>query len=698
MTRQHTRTIPSFFSFRIYFVSTLMYFMLVAPFAGFLFIQSIPDLMEKKNFLTENGIEHAKDTLFKLSEKDKGLNLSATVEPPSGEAASGTGENPAYKDPQNDMLSRSFGFLMMVTLPLSFLLGFLFNYPFKRYLRRKHKGKVISEKLFAFCKKFILKTPLINAAILGSAFIATLIFMISLMIQNPEYASASTPLFNRFFSISLFASLLTILFVYYWQKHRVHIKYLEYHFSREELRKRIFRARMGRIKNRFWISSAMTTLLPLSIVIVYLIMSFTRIKDLALSSLSEEQVKILFGRYASMIQQVMSNDNALDNIGQMYFVNVMDGLIMTVGIGSGIVASLVYILLFVKWTTIDIVYPVKELIYNMQKTGQGKSVNYTVVRSNDEIGELAERFNEMTGQIEQYISKIEKMNKAYSRFVPKQFLEFLKKDNITEVQLGDQVQKEMSVLFTDIRDFTTLSEELTPKETFDFLNEYLSVMEPLISRNNGFIDKYIGDSIMALFVGNVENAIDAAIEMRVALADFNVKRKMDGKHAIDSGIGVHTGNLMLGVVGGHGRMDGTVVSDAVNLASRIEGLTKMYGTSIIISQDTLIKLEDPGRYNYRFLDVVKVKGKKEAVYIFEVLDGEPAKIKQLKMESKADFGKGLQLYKNKEFDEALRIFRKIYTNNPRDYAAELYIARCRNILDFGIPKDWDGVETIRDKY
>jgi two-component system sensor histidine kinase ChiS len=223
-------------------------------------------------------------------------------------------------------------------------------------------------------------------------------------------------------------------------------------------------------------------------------------------------------------------------------------------------------------------------------------------------------------------------------------------------------------------------------------------MEPLISRNHGFIDKYIGDSIMALFVGNVENAIDAAIEMRVALSDFNVKRKLEGKLPIDSGIGIHTGNLMLGVVGGHGRMDGTVVSDAVNLASRIEGLTKMYGTSIIISQDTLIKLEDPSRYDYRFLDVVKVKGKKEAVYIFEVLNGEPKNIKQLKIETKAEFGKGLQLYKNKAFEEALGLFRQVIEKNPDDHAAELYVARCRNILDFGIPEDWDGVETIRDKY
>ncbi|HZK07963.1 MAG TPA: adenylate/guanylate cyclase domain-containing protein [Bacteroidales bacterium] len=680
--------IPHFFGLRIYIVSVLMYLLLVMPFAGLLLLQNLPKLIEKSNEFNFGAGNVRIDNRGLPTLTSPPLTIADTM------AAEKQEEHwEMATDLQNEMISSSFDFLTKIALPIAFLAGFIFNYPFKRYFRRKRKGRFISERLFNFCKKYLLLSHWINAAIVGSALAGTLIYMMVLSARSTE----AVPMFSRFLVISFFSALLAVLFMYFWQKHRVHIKYIDILFSPEELRRRVFKKNTGKIRYRFWVSSAMTTLLPLSIVMVYLIMSLSRIDQLGLTKLSEDQMQILLGRYSPMLSSSI-NPNPMGNFGNLFFVNVIDGLVLFFGIGVGIFVSLIYILMFVKWTTQGIVYPVRELIYNMQRTGKGGPTNYTVVRSNDEIGELAERFNDMSGEIESYIANIEKVNMAYYRFVPRQFLDFLGKESITEVQLGDQVQKEMSVLFTDIRDFTSLSEEMTPKGTFDFLNEYLGVMEPLIARNNGFIDKYIGDSIMALFVGNVENAIDAAIEMRAALADFNLQRKLEGKNPVDSGIGIHTGKLMLGVVGGLGRMDGTVVSDAVNLASRIEGLTKIYGTGIIISQDTLIKIQDPGRYNYRFLDVVKVKGKKEAVYILEILDGESQPSRKLKIETKADFGKAMQLYKNKEFDPALELFDNIYHRNPHDHAAALYIARCRNIIDFGLPHDWDGIETHRDKY
>jgi two-component system sensor histidine kinase ChiS len=222
-------------------------------------------------------------------------------------------------------------------------------------------------------------------------------------------------------------------------------------------------------------------------------------------------------------------------------------------------------------------------------------------------------------------------------------------------------------------------------------------MEPVIRQNNGFIDKFIGDSIMALFHDKVDDAIDAAIEMRQTLARFNLDRIDQGKPTVDSGIGIHTGNLMLGVVGGEGRMDGTVISDAVNLASRLEGLTKIYHTSIIISEDTLIKLENPGKYNFRFLDVARVKGKKEAVYVFEVLDGDPEEVKALKIETKSLFGKGIDLYKNRKFEEALEVFSEIVKINQQDSVAAFYVNRCRTNIQKGIPDDWSGIEVYDAK-
>ncbi len=696
----YQKKVPQFYGFRIYFFTTLLYFLLVLPFAGFLFLQNLPAIIEKRDNLinSSNGAIQKTDSA-KAENLAYGYKNDISSQTDSSGFVVEIGDNSAnaeVNDLQNEQLSKSFVFLQK-SLLISFLVGLIFNYPFQRYFRRKRKHGIISEKLAIYCKKYLLVSPWINSGILGLAYFATLVYMVLLIYKAPADYDISKTLFTRFFFISLFSSLLTVLLVYFWEKHRVNIKYIDFLYSKEELRKRVFKFAIGKIKNQFWISSAMTTLLPLSIVIVYLSMSLTKISELNLTSLTDEQVQILFGRYSNLFKTFVESPDP-KGLGDLSFINVTDGFIMLVGIGVGIFVSFIYLILFVKWSTIDIVYPLKELLYNMQKTGEGRTINYTVVRNNNEIGEIAEGYNEMSAKLEEYISNISKMNEAYYRFVPRQFLEFLGKESILDVRLGDQVQKEMSVLFTDIRDFTAMSEDMTPKQNFDFLNEYLSSMEPVISRNHGFIDKYIGDSIMALFVGNVENAIDAAIEMRSSLADFNLQRKLENKLPTNSGIGIHTGNLMLGVVGGHGRMDGTVVSDAVNLASRIEGLTKMYGTSIIISQDTLIKLQDPGRYNYRFLDVVKVKGKKEAAYIFEILDGEPDDIKQLKIQTKPDFGRALQLYKSKDFDNALELFRKVQKINPADRATQLYIIRCKNILEFGIPEDWDGVETIRDKY
>jgi class 3 adenylate cyclase len=595
---------------------------------------------------------------------------------------------------ESRQISRAFNLLFNLLL-ISFFLGFIFNLPFKRYFSQKRKGKQISPKLFKFCKKYLLKSPLINAGIVGFGFIIVHVSMFySLYLGNEVMTELEKSRFTNFFYISLIASVLALIFIYYWEKHRVHIRYIHHIYTEEELRKRIFNLKVGRIRNRMIMSAMVTTLLPLTIVILYLFLSITSLDELKILTYNEEQKRILFGDY-TLFSDLFTDENGVFKApSSMFYINAINSFVMFIGIYGSIFIVFIYIIFFVKWTTQDIVHPVKELLSNMRKTGQGELNNFGIVRTNDEIGELTEGYNDMTHQLAKYIQNISHMTEAYSRFVPKQFLDFLGKKSYVDIKLGDQVQKEMTVLFSDIRSFTEISEQMTPKENFDFINYYLGYMEPVIRNNNGFIDKYIGDSIMALFGENAEDAINAAIEMRIKLSQFNQVMDQFDKPIIKSGIGIHSGSLMLGVVGGEGRMDGTVISDAVNLASRLEKLTKIYGSAIIISQDTLISLNNPAHYHYRFLDIVKVKGKSEAVYIFEIIDGDPDDIKQLKLKTKDLFVKGVNLYKSRQFDEALATFEEVYKVNIHDRTTELYIGRCNNFIRNGLPADWDGIESI----
>jgi class 3 adenylate cyclase len=273
-------------------------------------------------------------------------------------------------------------------------------------------------------------------------------------------------------------------------------------------------------------------------------------------------------------------------------------------------------------------------------------------------------------------NNLTELNQAFERFVPRQFLQFLDKESIVDVKLGDQVQQEMSVLFSDIRDFTTLSESMTSQDNFNFINSYVSRMEPAITANQGFIDKYIGDAIMALFSGEADNAVKAGIDMLHRLAEYNQHRSNSGYLPIKIGIGINTGSLMLGTVGAKNRMDSTVISDAVNLASRIESLTKKYGVSILISHQTFQSLPDSNQYAIRLIDRVKVKGKSKAVSMFEVFDADPPETYEGKVATRTLFEEALLLYHWQKLRDAERLFAECLRRNPTDKAAQIYQQRC----------------------
>lgn len=293
---------------------------------------------------------------------------------------------------------------------------------------------------------------------------------------------------------------------------------------------------------------------------------------------------------------------------------------------------------------------------------------------------LSIRFSRAFSTIESMKDNLQQYNQAYSRFVPEEFLKYLHKESILDIRLGDQVQETMSILFLDIRDFTQRSERMSPAETFGFINEYLGRVGPLIRDHDGFIDKYLGDGLMALFPGKPGDAVEAGLAIQRAVQTFNQELMQQNLAPIRIGIGIHTGLLMLGTVGEAERMDGTVISDAVNLAARTEGLTRIYGVSMIVSQDTLFHLDDPTRYSYRFLGKVRVKGKDEPVSIFEFFDLDEKEARTIKVVTREDFERGVMQLHEKDFLGARKSFQAVLRAAPDDGAVVYYLSRLEKIL------------------
>jgi class 3 adenylate cyclase len=294
-------------------------------------------------------------------------------------------------------------------------------------------------------------------------------------------------------------------------------------------------------------------------------------------------------------------------------------------------------------------------------------------------------------------SDIRSLNTAYQRFVPRQFLGILDREAITDVALGDRSQREMTVLFSDIRQFTHLSETMSLDETFAFVNRYLGRMVPAIEAHHGIVDKYVGDAVMALFPRQADDALDAAIAMMRALEKLNGDVAKDGRPPLQIGIGLHYGQLMLGTVGVHGRMDSTVIGDAVNVASRIQGSTRAYGLSLLLTAQMRDRLEFPDRFALREIDRVRVAGREEPVTLFESFDADAPETRSTKRDTLTTLADLVDAFRRGQLEEAAARAGTILSRSPDDPIAQLYLARCENFARSGLPKSWDGTVSLGQK-
>ena len=260
---------------------------------------------------------------------------------------------------------------------------------------------------------------------------------------------------------------------------------------------------------------------------------------------------------------------------------------------------------------------------------------------------------------------------------------------------------ESTILFSDIRNFTGMSEELGPHPTVALLNEYFTIMVECIQRQGGMLDKFIGDAIMAVFGlpmahdDDADRAIRAAISMITELRKWNTQRAAAAKSPLDIGIGIHTDKVVSGNIGSPRRMDYTVIGDGVNLASRLEGACKQYFSRILTTENTLRQLR--GTYRMREVDRVVVKGKHEPVGIYEVLDYYTEETFPNMMEAVNAFKSGLSYYRSRQWDKAIDGFAEASILNPADQLPRMYVDRCMHFKENPPPEEWNGVWVMHTK-
>jgi adenylate cyclase len=270
-----------------------------------------------------------------------------------------------------------------------------------------------------------------------------------------------------------------------------------------------------------------------------------------------------------------------------------------------------------------------------------------------------------------------------------------------KLKLGGE-NKKVTLLFSDIRGFTSLSESIPPEMLVSVLNEYLSPMTQIVMEERGTLDKYIGDAVMAIFGAPLDvpdhaiRACQAALSMLKKLGQINNEWRKRNFPSIAIGIGINTGEAIVGNMGANMRFDYTAIGDSVNLASRLEGLNKLYGTEIIISKSTLENLNSSeAPFLFRELDVVQVKGKEEPISIFELVNtfsNDTNKTKLVTM-----FTEALNTYREGKFHEAKEKFTEILRNFPNDTPSALYNERCQEYILHPPPLDWTGVYTAKEK-
>jgi class 3 adenylate cyclase len=389
--------------------------------------------------------------------------------------------------------------------------------------------------------------------------------------------------------------------------------------------------------------------------------------------------------YLILVTPMYRDDNSYDAV--MVLVASQQSLTRDIlGVGKKL---LLYIVLWVAVLALVIhlvvAYNVRYLRKAKDAVGKIADGDFSVrilSYKNDEVGEICAGVNDMAEHLETYFQEKNRNERFYYKFVPEKFREFLDKEQFTDLALGDAVSKDLTIMFCDIRAFSLNSEMMTVKESFEFVNHIYGAAGPVIREHNGFVDKYIGDAVMALFE-SADDAVAAGIELYKKIVSDTALPELFGMERVNIGIGIHSGMSQIGIVGEEERMSGTVISDVVNLSSRLESLTKQYETAMLISKDTLDRMENPDILHTRYLGMVQVAGVNEVVALYEVLDCLEKSVRENREKSSREFREAVRLFHMGKLEPALDKFNEISENSGNDKVPAMYAAYLRGKIETG---------------
>ncbi|MBF0287901.1 MAG: HAMP domain-containing protein [SAR324 cluster bacterium] len=365
------------------------------------------------------------------------------------------------------------------------------------------------------------------------------------------------------------------------------------------------------------------------------------------------------------------------------------------------IASVIGCVIFGAYLSQNLTRPLRNLVHTVKLIASGNLKQKIKITSDDEIGDLAAAVSSMQNDLQIGHALVHQMLKTFQLFVPSQFLKYIAHDGIENVQLGNAQQEMASVLFLDIRAFTSRTEKMTPQKVLDFLNHlFHSISAPI--EQQGFIDKFIGDAIMAIFEEEMDSenrcqgavpSLNAALGILEALHQFNESQDIP----VQVGIGINTGAIIFGTMGSASRMDSTVLGNTVNVASRVESLTKQYGVHLLVTDSTQQALPVNHSFLMREVDLVRVMGKKEAVTVYEVFNQDIGGLKEKKLKIQSEYHHALQLYHARQWEDSLACLRSCQETLPEDQVIQIYIERCQTYLTSPPADDWDGVYTMQTK-